>query len=212
MHGSSMPLALADIPSAEGTSAYGCDTTKASTSAPSKRQKVLADGAAPVDHAALFSREGQERRMARLRIITTTFVGREGVVGLHGGLPPATAFPIVEMSLKLRDGSCIVIDDPAKACLMHHFCAPVSCRMGSLDKQTLYTLLYEAVMMYELTRTSEGHLLLTAVLACAFLKCCALAGSPLTRGALFGACSVLCASTGVGKCCQALWANADTSS
>ena len=93
----------------------------ASTSAPSKRQKVLADNVAPVDHAALFSKEGQARKMARLRIITTTFAGREGVIGLHGGLPPATAFPITEMSLKLRDGSRIVIDDPAKACLLRPF-------------------------------------------------------------------------------------------
>ena len=107
--------------SAEGEGALGREASAASTSAPSKRQKVLADNVAPVDHAALFSKEGQARKMARLRIITTTFVGREGVVGLHGGLPPATAFPITEMSLKLRDGSRIVIDDPAKACLLRHF-------------------------------------------------------------------------------------------
>lgn len=110
-----MPPALTGTMSTEGVGAHGREASKASTSAPSKRQKVLADSAAPVEHAALFSKEGQARRMARLRIITTTFVGREGVVGLHGGLPPATAFPIVEMSLKLRDGSRIVINDPAKA-------------------------------------------------------------------------------------------------
>ena len=105
----------------EGVEAHGRKANAASTSAPSKRQKVLADNVAPVDHAALFSKEGQARKMAHLRIITTTFAGRAGVIGLHGGLPPATAFPIVEMSLKLRDGSRIVIADPAKACLLSHF-------------------------------------------------------------------------------------------
>lgn len=135
--GSSMPPARTDVMNTKDVGAHGREANAASTSAPSKRQKVLADSAAPVDHAALFSKEGQARRMARLRIITTTFVGREGVVGLHGGLPPATAFPITEMSLKLRDGSCIVIDDPAKACLMRHFSARVLYRLQALSRYSV---------------------------------------------------------------------------
>ena len=77
-HGCSMPPALADIMNIDGVGALGRGASKASTSTPSKRQKVLADSAAPVDHAALFSSEGQERRMARLRIITTHFCGTGG--------------------------------------------------------------------------------------------------------------------------------------
>jgi hypothetical protein len=74
-----------------------------------------------VDHSELFSQEGRARKLARLRVLVTSFAGKEGVIGLHGGLPPASAFPITEMALTLRDGTRIVVDDPAKvrarACL-----------------------------------------------------------------------------------------------
>ena len=76
---------------------------------------MQSDTAMPVEHSTLFSEEGRARKMAHLRILVTKFAGKEGVIGLHGGIPPATAFPIAEMSLKLRDGTRIVIDDPAKA-------------------------------------------------------------------------------------------------
>ncbi|EIE19767.1 PLP-dependent transferase [Coccomyxa subellipsoidea C-169] len=52
--------------------------------------------------------------MAGLRKLVTAFAGVPGIIGLHGGLPPASAFPITELTYTLKDGQKIVVDDPAK--------------------------------------------------------------------------------------------------
>ena len=61
-----------------------------------------------------YSAEGKSREMAGLRKLVTSFAGQPGIIGLHGGLPPASSFPIKSMSLTLGDGRTLVIDDPAK--------------------------------------------------------------------------------------------------
>ena len=66
-----------------------------------------------------LSAEGRARQMAGLRKLVTAFAGVPGIIGLHGGLPPASAFPIREMSFTLKDGQKIVVDDPAKVCTQH---------------------------------------------------------------------------------------------
>jgi kynurenine/2-aminoadipate aminotransferase len=63
-----------------------------------------------------LSAEGRARQMAGLRKLVTAFAGVPGIIGLHGGLPPASAFPITEMSFTLRDGQKITVDDPVKVC------------------------------------------------------------------------------------------------
>ncbi len=52
--------------------------------------------------------------MAGLRKVVTAFAGQPGIIGLHGGLPPASSFPIKAMTLTLDDGRTLTIDDPAK--------------------------------------------------------------------------------------------------
>ena len=70
-----------------------------------------------VDTEAYLSTEGRSREMAGLRKLVTAFAGQPGIIGLHGGLPPASSFPIKAMTLTLGDGRIVTIDDPAK---VHH--------------------------------------------------------------------------------------------
>ncbi len=112
-----MPPALADMRGTTGGPAVREVAPVAAGEPPaqtSKRPRAEPEGAVQVDHSELFSEEGRARKMARLRVLVTSFAGKEGVIGLHGGLPPASAFPITEMALTLRDGTRLVIDDPAK--------------------------------------------------------------------------------------------------
>ena len=67
-----------------------------------------------MDWGSHFSREAEERTLPSLRIITSQFQGRAGVISMHGGMPAASAFPITSMSFTLRDGTTATIDDPAK--------------------------------------------------------------------------------------------------
>ena len=64
---------------------------------------------------AMLSKEGRARQMAGLRKLVTAFAGVPGIIGLHGGLPPASSFPIKGVTLTLEDGRKIEIDDPVKA-------------------------------------------------------------------------------------------------
>ena len=76
-----------------------------------------ADGGEEVctaDVESMLSTEGRARQMAGLRKVVTAFAGVPGIIGLHGGLPPATAFPIKGVTLTLEDGNKVEIDDPIK--------------------------------------------------------------------------------------------------
>lgn len=70
--------------------------------------------ASPVDYSQHFGHEGQARQLASLRVLLSAFTGVPGIIGLHGGLPPADAFPFTEMSFTLRDGTRMEIKDPAQ--------------------------------------------------------------------------------------------------
>lgn len=49
--------------------------------------------------------------MPGLRILATSFVGIKDLIPLHGGLPPATAFPLKSIQLTLKDGTKVDISD-----------------------------------------------------------------------------------------------------
>ena len=51
--------------------------------------------------------------LERVDLQATEFYGLPDMVPMHGGLPPATAFPIESMSLHLKDGTVVDIVDPA---------------------------------------------------------------------------------------------------
>ena len=70
--------------------------------------------AAVVDYLQHFGDEGHARQLASLRVLLSAFTGVPGIIGLHGGLPPADAFPFTEMSFTLRDGTKMHITDPAQ--------------------------------------------------------------------------------------------------
>lgn len=70
------------------------------------------DGPSPVDYSQHFGHEGQARQLASLRVLLSAFTGVPGIIGLHGGLPPADAFPFTEMSFTLRNGTKLEIKDP----------------------------------------------------------------------------------------------------
>ena len=65
----------------------------------------------PPDFESLYSLEGVARRLAGLREVVAAAASSPGIVGLHGGFPPATAFPFRRLSATLADGSELVIDD-----------------------------------------------------------------------------------------------------
>lgn len=67
-----------------------------------------------VDFSQHFGHEGQARQLASLRVLLSAFTGVPGIIGLHGGLPPADAFPFTEMAFTLRDGTKMEIKDPAQ--------------------------------------------------------------------------------------------------
>lgn len=72
------------------------------------------DQQCPVDYAQYFGQEGNSRQLASLRVLLSAFTGVPGIIGLHGGLPPADAFPFTDMSFTLRDGTKLHINDPAQ--------------------------------------------------------------------------------------------------
>ena len=73
-----------------------------------------ADDFVAIDVESMLSREGRARQMDGLRKVVTAFSGIPGFIGLHGGLPPATAFPIKGVTLTLENGHKVEIDDPIK--------------------------------------------------------------------------------------------------
>ena len=73
--------------------------------------------ATAVDYSQHFGQEGHARQLASLRVLLSAFTGVPGIIGLHGGLPPADAFPFTEMSFTLRDGTKMQISDPAQVTL-----------------------------------------------------------------------------------------------
>ena len=64
-----------------------------------------------VDYGKRFSKEAQQRIMPGLRVLATAFTGLPDIIPLHGGLPPADAFPLSGLSLRLRDGATVEIED-----------------------------------------------------------------------------------------------------
>ena len=85
-----------------------------------------------VDFAAKFSIEAKQRIMPGLRVLATAFAGIPGIIPLQGGLPPSEAFPLTGISLRLRDGSTIDINEQSEVCLpskrQFHFSDIVSCK------------------------------------------------------------------------------------
>ncbi len=75
---------------------------------------------AAVDYTQHFGQEGHARKLASLRVLLSAFTGVPGIIGLHGGLPPADAFPFTEMSFTLRDGTKMQISDPAQVASLLH--------------------------------------------------------------------------------------------
>lgn len=75
---------------------------------------------AAVDYTQHFGQEGHARKLASLRVLLSAFTGVPGIIGLHGGLPPADAFPFTEMSFTLRDGTKMQITDPTQVTDLIH--------------------------------------------------------------------------------------------
>ena len=75
---------------------------------------MLTDMHRQVDWDGHLSAEGEKRVLPSLRVIISQFQGQPGIIGLHGGLPAGSAFPITSLSFTLRDGTTATIDDPTK--------------------------------------------------------------------------------------------------
>ena len=60
--------------------------------------------------------------MPGLRDLSTKFNGIKGLIPLHGGLPPASAFPLKGLQLTLKDGTQVDItgQDEVSLPMNHH--------------------------------------------------------------------------------------------
>ena len=59
------------------------------------------------DLLSLLSVEGARRTAGSLCGIVSQFAGVEGLVGLHGGLPPTSSFPLTSLQFGLADGRTV---------------------------------------------------------------------------------------------------------
>ena len=58
---------------------------------------------------AVLSDEARRRTFGSLRSLVNTYQGAAGVIGLHGGLPPETCFPLAGLSFTLADGRTVAL-------------------------------------------------------------------------------------------------------
>lgn len=96
-----------------------------------------------MDWDAHFSPEGHARDQPTLRKIAMRYAGIPGVIGLHGGFPSADSFPVMSMQFKLRDGTCVTIDDPAK--------------MAAMQQYSVAPLGYEPLQAWATAHVAEQH-------------------------------------------------------
>lgn len=82
-----------------------------------------------------LSREGLARQMAGLRKIVTAFAGVPGIIGLHGGLPPASSFPITGVTLTLQGGQKVEIDNAVKVRTQEQYTSLLSQQAIALCKE-----------------------------------------------------------------------------
>lgn len=58
---------------------------------------------------AALSDEARRRTFGSLRSLVSAYQGAPGVIGLHGGLPPETCFPLAGLSFTLADGRAVAL-------------------------------------------------------------------------------------------------------
>lgn len=87
----------------------------------SNSQTVVEASGVPVDWTSRLSEVGGRVRPPSLRAIATRYGTAPGIIGLHGGFPAPTAFPIRKLSFTTTDGTEISIDDPAKMNAMQQY-------------------------------------------------------------------------------------------
>lgn len=126
-----------------------------------------------VDYSRHFGQEGNSRQLASLRVLLSAFTGVPGIIGLHGGLPPADAFPFTDMSFTLRDGTKLHISDPAQV-----HCDggdPCTCVTSSLltffTDVDAYTVCLDAAMATTCSENNQGYCdSITICIACRWLQ------------------------------------------
>lgn len=74
--------------------------------------------ATDVDPGKFITEKGAALNYGQLRGLVAKFQNVPGVIGLHGGLPPPDAFPMLSLDIKLRDGSTVTVgeNDVRHAC------------------------------------------------------------------------------------------------
>lgn len=72
--------------------------------------------AAPgLDWTCRWSQEARRRHPVRLQSVMNRFGSSSEVIGMHGGLPTASTFPLAGLDLHLADGHHLAISGPAAA-------------------------------------------------------------------------------------------------
>ncbi|KAL6776906.1 hypothetical protein ACKKBF_B03955 [Auxenochlorella protothecoides x Auxenochlorella symbiontica] len=67
--------------------------------------------ATDVDPGKFITEKGAALNYGQLRGLVAKFQNVPGVIGLHGGLPPSDAFPMLSLDIKLRDGSTVTVGE-----------------------------------------------------------------------------------------------------
>eukprot|EP00951_Prasinocladus_malaysianus_P001060 scaffold7468_cov31-Prasinocladus_malaysianus.AAC.3 len=67
-----------------------------------------------MDFEKHFSAEAKRRVPPTLRKLVAEFAGKEGIVSMHAGIPPNTAFPFKSFKATLLDGTEVEISEPKK--------------------------------------------------------------------------------------------------
>lgn len=109
---SAEPL-LSDVPAQ-----YGESTPLAGPS-PKKARLEPPATSAIVNWDVHLTKEAKLRTQPTLRKLVTGSAGKPGLVGLHGGLPHPSIFPLEGITLNLKGGATLTIDDPQTVRIRH---------------------------------------------------------------------------------------------
>ena len=78
------------------------------------------DDPSPCNVESHLSKEASARTLSSLSKFIFEFSGIPGMVGLHGGLPPASIFPFKGMKLQLEDGTWLDLSSADKVHIQPH--------------------------------------------------------------------------------------------
>ena len=119
-----MACTLASVETVEGSSSQPPAPNPAGAAAPHAPAAASAPPEQQADLLSLLSVEGARRTAGSLCGIVSQFAGVEGLVGLHGGLPPTSSFPLTSLQFGLADGRTVQLSGTQLAAAQQYNLGP----------------------------------------------------------------------------------------